>query len=50
MKTANSYFGLLRQATHSHHERALLANAVRQRGHSVKGDLTKTYPHRPPAP
>lgn len=41
--TANSYFGLLRQTTHSHHDRALLANVLRKRGHSIKGDLTKTY-------
>lgn len=42
-ETANSYFGLLRQATHSHHDRALLANALLDRGHSVKSDITKTY-------
>jgi RNA-directed DNA polymerase len=42
--TANSYFGLLRQATSSHTDRARFANAVRYRGHSVKSDLTKTYP------
>ena len=42
-QAANSYFGMLRQATHSHHDRALLANEVRYRGHSIKGDLTKTY-------
>jgi RNA-directed DNA polymerase len=42
-QTANSYFGLLRQATHSHHERAQLANAVRRRGKAVNGALTKTY-------
>lgn len=42
-ETANSYFGLLRQTTHSHHDRARLANTLRQRGHSVKADLTKTY-------
>ena len=42
-ETANSYFGLLRQASHSHHERAMLANALRKRGHSIKFDLTKTY-------
>ncbi len=41
--TANSYFGLLRQAQHSHHDRAILANALRRRGHCVKADLTKTY-------
>jgi RNA-directed DNA polymerase len=42
-ETANSYFGLLRQASHSHHDRARLANALRGRGHCIKGDLTKTY-------
>jgi len=41
--TGNSYFGLLRQASHSHHDRALLANTLRQRGHSIKSDLSKTY-------
>ena len=43
-QTANSYFGLLRQATHSHGDRARLANAIRRRGKAVKADLTKTYP------
>ena len=42
-QSANSYFGLLRQATHSHTDRAHLANAVRARGHCVNGDLTKTF-------
>ena len=32
-QTANSYFGLLRQATASHGDRARLAKAVRARGH-----------------
>lgn len=41
--TANSYFGLLRQATHSHHDRAQLANVARRRGHFVNFDLTKIY-------
>ena len=41
--TANSYFGLLRQASHSHHDRGLLANILRDRGHCIKGDITKTY-------
>jgi RNA-directed DNA polymerase len=39
----NSYLGLLRQASHSHAERALLANVLRRRGHAVKSDLTKIY-------
>lgn len=42
-KTANSYFGLLGQASHSHHDRATLANALRSRGYSIKRDLTKCY-------
>ena len=42
-QSANSYFGLLRQATHSHADRAALANAVRQRGHCVNGTFTKTF-------
>ena len=41
--TGNSYFGLLRQATHSHGDRATLANILLKRGHCVKGDMTKTY-------
>ena len=40
---ANSYFGLLRQAPASHHDRALLANTVRDRGHMVDHAFTKTY-------
>jgi RNA-directed DNA polymerase len=43
MKSANSYFGLLRQASHSHHDRTRIANLLLQRGHAVKGDLTKIY-------
>lgn len=43
LETANSYFGLLRQAGSSHHDRAELANMLRARGQSIKGDLTKTY-------
>ncbi len=42
-ETANSYYGLLRQATHSHHDRARLSNELRRRGHTVKSDFTKTY-------
>ncbi len=42
-ETANSYFGLLRQASKSHADRARVANELRRRGHSVKADLTKTY-------
>ncbi len=39
----NSYLGLLRQATHSHADRARLANVLRGRGHAVSGDLTKIF-------
>ncbi|AIC20624.1 reverse transcriptase [Pseudomonas chlororaphis] len=45
-ETANSYFGLLGQASHSHKDRAALANLVLRRGHVVNGDLTKTYPKK----
>ena len=41
--SGNSYFGLLRQASHSHADRARVANLLLQRGHVVKGDLTKIY-------
>jgi hypothetical protein len=40
---ANSYFGLLRQATASHQDRAQLANVVRDRGHAVDAAFTKSY-------
>jgi len=42
-QAANSYFGLLRQATASHVDRARLANTLRRRGKAVSADLTKTY-------
>ncbi|OGB26236.1 MAG: reverse transcriptase [Burkholderiales bacterium RIFCSPLOWO2_02_FULL_57_36] len=42
-QSANSYFGLLRQATHSHHDRTRLAKLMLQRGHVVQGDMTKIY-------
>ena len=42
-ETANSHFGLLRQASKSHHHRARLANTLRRRGHCVNKKLTKTY-------
>lgn len=47
-ETANSYFGLLTQASHSHKDRAALARLVIKRGRAVNGDLTKTYPKRKP--
>jgi RNA-directed DNA polymerase len=44
-ETANSYYGLLRQSTHSYHQRAQLSNILRYRGHTISGNLTKTYRH-----
>ncbi|WP_081963216.1 RNA-directed DNA polymerase [Pseudomonas sp. ML96] len=43
LATANSYFGLLGQATHSHADRAALANALLRRGKPVNAGLTQTY-------
>ncbi len=43
MPVANSYFGLLRQATASHHDRGQLANVVRSRGRAVSAAFTKAY-------
>ncbi|WP_233101298.1 RNA-directed DNA polymerase [Pseudomonas carnis] len=42
-ETANSYFGLLSQASHSHTDRAALARVVLKRGNSVNATLTKTF-------
>ena len=42
-KTANSYFGLLSQASRSEKDRAALARVVLKRGNSVNAALTKTY-------
>lgn len=42
-ETANSYFGLLSQASHSEKDRAALARIVLKRGNSVNAALTKTY-------
>jgi hypothetical protein len=42
-ETANSYFGLFGQVTHSHTDRAALANALRRRVRTVKADFRKTY-------
>ncbi|MNT23364.1 reverse transcriptase [compost metagenome] len=41
--SVNSYLGLLRQATGSHHAQARLANIARRRGHAINGDITKAY-------
>ncbi|WP_232071825.1 RNA-directed DNA polymerase [Paraburkholderia pallida] len=43
MQVANSYFGLLRQASASHHDRAQLANVIRSRGRAVDAAFTKTF-------
>ncbi|WP_253958575.1 RNA-directed DNA polymerase [Paraburkholderia fungorum] len=43
LAVSNSYFGLVGQASSSHHDRAKLANAARRRGHAVNHALTKTY-------
>ena len=45
-ETANSYFGLLSQASHSQKDRAALARLILKRGQAVNGALTKTYPKR----
>lgn len=41
--TANSYFGLLRQTSHSHHDRCRLANLLRHRDHCINAGLTKAF-------
>lgn len=43
MKTANSYLGLLGQASKSHHSRACLAKETLRRGKSINRSFTKTY-------
>jgi len=40
---ANSYLGLIRQASAGHRDRALVANAARRRGHPVNAALTKVF-------
>jgi RNA-directed DNA polymerase len=47
-ETANSYFGLLTQASHSQKDRAKLANLVLKRGNSVNAALTKTFKNTKP--
>lgn len=39
----NSYLGLIRQASASHHDQALIAKAAMRRGFSVSSDLNKIY-------
>ncbi len=46
LATANSYFGLLGQATASHQDRAQLARLLLRRGHTVNAALTQTYRKR----
>jgi hypothetical protein len=41
--TANSYFGLFRQATHSHGDRRRLARVALRRGHVVDLQLTRSF-------
>jgi retron-type reverse transcriptase len=41
--TANSYFGLLRQSSHSHNARLDLAREILRRGKAVDSRLTKTF-------
>ena len=43
MKTGNSYFGLARQASHSHYEQVLIARVMRMRGHAIDGALSKAF-------
>ena len=40
-KIANSYFGLFRQATHSHGDRTALAGILRRRGYATDKSFTK---------
>lgn len=42
-QSANSYFGLLTQASSSHQDRCKLANVLRHRGHTINKAITKTY-------
>lgn len=39
----NSYLGLVRQASHSHVEQAVIGRALLKRGHAVNGELTKIF-------
>ncbi len=41
--TANSYLGLLRQASHSRTDRVRIGNVLRKRGRCIDAGLTKTY-------
>jgi hypothetical protein len=48
----NSYLGLLRQASHSHRDRARFAGAALARGHCVNRAFTKVFlrPHNSQEP
>lgn len=48
-ETANSYFGLVGSASHSHHDRLRIAQAVRRRGKAVSHDIRKTFKGAAPA-
>ncbi len=39
----NSYLGMVRQATHSHHDQVLIARLLLDRGHVVDGNLSKVF-------
>ncbi|GKS92766.1 RNA-directed DNA polymerase [Acidovorax sp. SUPP2539] len=46
--SGNSYLGLARQASHSHHAQALLCRALLKRGHAIEGKhLTKAFRKAP---
>jgi len=44
--SGNSYFGLLRQASHGHTDRTKVARLLLKRGHSINSALTKAYNKR----
>lgn len=44
----NSYLGLLRQASHSHHDRTTIAHALLGRGHAINHSFTKIYQRTAP--
>jgi RNA-directed DNA polymerase len=48
-ESINSYFGLMRQASHSQRDRVLLARLVRRHGFSVDQKLTKVFKRVRPA-
>ena len=42
-RAGNSYLGLVRQASHGHHEQAAIARALMKRGLAVDGDLSRAF-------